>query len=206
MSARCSVGGSAGSPSRYLQTKLFLELQLSSFHWNRKRPLSGGAEGWWYSTTHISRSHGGSSECQFLRRITRTSLGLSHVADPKQHIRSLSYTLYYILRKIPELGFAPIQPIVLGGAAWACGPCCVVPRATVETNPEVSVSRLQPLYEPFYQSLLAFCFNAEQLTSVWSADLPGILKGQPPPAVLDVGHLVAWTLCPTPADGLAWAQ
>lgn len=37
----------SNSPSEYLQTKLFLELQLLSFHWNRKWPSSsGGAEGW----------------------------------------------------------------------------------------------------------------------------------------------------------------
>lgn len=104
----------------------------------------------------------------------------------------------------PELGLASIQPIVLRGATWAGGPCPDTLRAATEPNPEVSISSLQLLYEPLYQSLLAFCFDAEQLASIQPAGLSGILKGQPPPAVQDVGHLVAWALCPTPADPLAW--
>lgn len=62
------------------------------------------------------------------------------------------------------------------------------------------------MYDPLYQSLLAFRFNAEQLASIQPAGLPGILKGQPPPTVLDVGHLVAWALCPAPTDSLACTQ
>lgn len=104
----------------------------------------------------------------------------------------------------PELGLASIQPIVLRGAPWACGSCPVVLWAAAEPNPEVSISRLQLLYEPLHQSLLALRFNAEQLASIQPAGLPGILERQPPPAVLDVEHLVAWPLCPVPADPWAW--
>lgn len=105
----------------------------------------------------------------------------------------------------PELGLASIQPIVLRGASWAGAPCLETLWAAAEPDPEVSISSLQLLYEPFYQSLLAFCFNAEQIASIQPAGLPGILKGHPPLAVLDVGHLVARALCPTPTDPLAWA-
>lgn len=104
----------------------------------------------------------------------------------------------------PELGLASIQPIVLRGATWAGGPCPEALWAAAEPDPEVSISSLQLLYEPLYQSLLTFCFDAEQLASIQPAGLPGILKGHPPPDVLDVGHLVARALCPTPADPLAW--
>lgn len=73
---------STDSPSGYLQTKLFLELQLSSFHLNRKWPSwSGGAEGWWYRTAHISPPHDGSSQCQFLQQIRCTCLDLHHIKN-----------------------------------------------------------------------------------------------------------------------------
>lgn len=75
-------------------------------------------------------------------------------------------------------------------------------RAATEPDPEVSVSGLKLSYEALHQSLLALRFDAEQLTPVQPAGLPGILKGQPPPGVLDVGHLVAWTLCSASADPL----
>lgn len=78
--------------------------------------------------------------------------------------------------------------------------------AATEPDPEVSISRLQLMYEPLYHSLLAFRLNAEQLASIRPAGLPGILKGQPSLTVLDVGDLIAWALCPTPADPLAYAQ
>lgn len=54
--------------------------------------------------------------------------------------------------------------------------------------------------EPLYQPLLAFRLDAEQLASFHPAGPAGILEGQPPAAVLDVGHLVARALCPTPTD------
>lgn len=64
---------SAGSPSGYLQTTLFLELQL--FHWNRKWPSSsGGADGWSYRTTHISPRQDASSQCHFLQQIKFTKI------------------------------------------------------------------------------------------------------------------------------------
>jgi len=76
--------------------------------------------------------------------------------------------------------------------------------AAAEPDPEVSISSLQLLYEPLHQPLLALRFDAEQVASVRPAGPSGILKAQPPPAVLDVGHLEARALCPTPADPLAW--
>lgn len=60
--------------------------------------------------------------------------------------------------------------------------------------------------EPLYQPLLAFRFDAEQLASFHSAGPTGILEGQPASAVVDVGHLVARTLCPTPTDLLTCRQ
>lgn len=75
--------------------------------------------------------------------------------------------------------------------------------ATTEPNPEIAISNLQLLYEALYQPLLTLCLNAEQLASLWPAGLPGILKRQPPPAVLDVGCLIAWSLSPASADFLA---
>lgn len=60
--------------------------------------------------------------------------------------------------------------------------------------------------EPLYQSLLTFRFNAEQLASLQPACLPGILKSQPLPAVLYIGHHVAWALRSTPTDPLTWTQ
>lgn len=78
--------------------------------------------------------------------------------------------------------------------------------AATEPDPEVSIPRLQLMYELLYHSLLAFCLNAEQLASIQPAGLPGILKSQPSLAVLDVGHLVARALCPTSTDPLAWSQ
>lgn len=69
-------------------------------------------------------------------------------------------------RERPEFGLASVQPIVLQSATWACGSRPVALWAAMEPNPKVSISRLQPLYELLYQPLLAFCFNAEQLTSV----------------------------------------
>ncbi|TNN61796.1 hypothetical protein EYF80_028018 [Liparis tanakae] len=104
----------------------------------------------------------------------------------------------------PELGLASIEPVVLRGATRACGPRPVELWAAAEPDPEVSVSGLQLLDEPLHQPLLALRFDAEQVASVRPAGPPGILEAQPPPAVLDVGHLVARALRPTPADPLAW--
>lgn len=75
-----------------------------------------------------------------------------------------------------------------------------------EADPKVSVPSPELSYEALDQVLLALRFDAEQLASVRPAGLPGILKGQPPPAVLDVGHLVAWTLCSAAADPLTWIK
>lgn len=79
-------------------------------------------------------------------------------------------------------------------------------RVATETDPKVSISSLELSDEALDQALLALRLNAEQLASVQPAGLPGVLEGQPPPAVLDVGHLVAWTLGSAAADPLTWIQ
>lgn len=73
-----------------------------------------------------------------------------------------------------------------------------------ETDPKVSISGLKLSYEALDEALLALRLNAEQLASIRPAGLQGVLKGQPPPAVLDVGHLVAWPFCSAPANPLTW--
>lgn len=99
----------------------------------------------------------------------------------------------------PVLSLAPIQPVVLGRAYRARASRAALRTAT-EADPEVPVSGLQLMYEPLYQPLLALRLDAEQLASFHPAGPAGILEGQPPAAVLDVGHLVARALRPTPAD------
>lgn len=105
----------------------------------------------------------------------------------------------------PVLSLAPVQPVVLGGAYWA-GTSRGALWTAPEADPEVSICSLELMDEPLYQPLLAFCFDAEQLASFHSTGPTGIVEGQPAPAVMDVGHLVARTLCPTPADLLTCRQ
>lgn len=122
----------------------------------------------------------------------------------------LCYSQRHVLKALfhyftePVFGFAPIQPIVLRGAAWTSVSCTVILRAAAKPNPEISISDFQLLYEPLNESLLALRLNAEQLATIQPAGLCRILKAQPPPAVLEVEGLVAWALCSTSTDSLSW--
>ncbi|KAG7281735.1 hypothetical protein CRUP_028049 [Coryphaenoides rupestris] len=72
-----------------------------------------------------------------------------------------------------------------------------------QADPEVPLAHPQVLDEALNQPLLALRLDAEQLAAAGPAGAAGVLIGQPPPAVLDVGDLVAGPLCPPPADSVA---
>lgn len=81
------------------------------------------------------------------------------LSDFYPHLGEMDEQLLNLWHK-PVLSLASIQPVVLGGAHWACTSWGALWTAT-EANPEVSISSLQLTDEPLYQPLLAFCLDAE---------------------------------------------